>query len=324
MARSVAELTDHAVEQVVRAADGNPLLAVESARALAAGRSAPPQNLRAAVRAATGALARPARELAEALAAAGLCSCPRPSWPPCRWPTATPPRKPSWTPVCCRALAGGRFRHALLAEAVRADLGEQGHRYLQLALAIEAAAASPEQVAAEVAGHLHRAGRDDLAGRRWQRAARHARSLGAMPEAARFWAEAVRCDPKVVDLRLELAEAFGWLGQGSDFERDWQAALAQLPEERQSVAWNWRGQALRTVVCNPRVSLAAYRRAAELLPADAPQPLRVDIMLGAAWCESAALAIRPARPRCWTRWPRWPPTPMTPSWRRWPPPSSGR
>jgi ATP/maltotriose-dependent transcriptional regulator MalT len=98
----------------------------------------------------------------------------------------------------------------------------------------------------------------------------------------------VRCDPKAVDLRLELAEAFGWLGQGSDFEREWQAALAQLPEERQSVAWNWRGQALRTVVCNPRASLAAYRRAAELLPADAPQPLRVDIMLGAAWCESAA------------------------------------
>ncbi|HEY2270413.1 MAG TPA: AAA family ATPase, partial [Streptosporangiaceae bacterium] len=54
VARSVADLTDHAVEQVIRAADGNPLLAVESARALAAGRAAPPQNLRAAVRAATG------------------------------------------------------------------------------------------------------------------------------------------------------------------------------------------------------------------------------------------------------------------------------
>jgi tetratricopeptide (TPR) repeat protein len=139
-----------------------------------------------------------------------------------------------------------------------------------------------------VAGHLHRAGRDDLAGPRWQRAARHARSLGAMPEAARFWAEAVRCDPEAADLRLELAEAFGWLGQDADFEREWQTALGLLPEEQQSAAWKWRGQALRTVVCNPRASLAAYRRAAELLPADAPPPLRVDIMLGAAWCESAA------------------------------------
>ena len=73
-----------------------------------------------------------------------------------------------------------------------------------------------------------------------------------------------------------------------DFEREWQAALAQPRKERQAVAWNWRGHALLTVVCNPRASLAAYRRAAELLPADAPQPLRVDILLGAAWCESAA------------------------------------
>jgi DNA-binding SARP family transcriptional activator/tetratricopeptide (TPR) repeat protein len=288
VARSVAELTEHAVEQVVRAADGNPLLAVESARALAAGRSAPPQNLRAAVRAATGALARPARDLAEVLAAAGreLSAAELAALPLANRDAAE--EAVLDTGLVCRVGSGLRFRHALLAEAVRAGLGEKGHRYLQLALAIEAAAASPVQVAAEVAGHLHRAGRDDLAGPRWQRAARHARSLGAMPEAARFWAEAVRCDPEAVDLRLELAEAFGWLGQDSDFEREWQAALAQLPEERQSVAWNWRGQALRTVVCNPRASLAAYRRAAELLPADAPQPLRVDIMLGAAWCESAA------------------------------------
>jgi DNA-binding SARP family transcriptional activator len=288
VARSVAELTEHAVEQVVRAADGNPLLAVESARALAAGRIAPPQNLRAAVRAATGALPRPARELAEMLAAAGreLSAAELAALPLADRDAAE--EAVLDTGLVCRVGGGLRFRHALLAEAVRAGLGEQGRRYEQLALAIEAAAAAPEQVAAEVAGHLHRAGRDDLAGPRWQRAARHARSLGAMPEAAQFWAEAVRCDPDAVDLRLELAEAFGWLGQDSDFEREWQAALAQLPQERQSVAWNWRGQALRTVVCNPRASLAAYRRAAELLPADAPQPLRVEIMLGAAWCESAA------------------------------------
>ena len=192
------------------------------------------------------------------------------------------------TGLVIRVRGGLRFRHALLAEAVRADLGDQGRRYEQLALAIEAGAASPDQVAAEVAGHLHRAGRDDLAGPRWQRAARHARSLGAMPEAARFWAEAVRCDPEAADLRLELAEAFGWLGQDADFEREWQAALELFPAERQSVAWSRRGQVLRTVVCNPRASLEAYQRAAGLLPADAPPPLRVNILLGTAWCESAA------------------------------------
>jgi DNA-binding SARP family transcriptional activator/tetratricopeptide (TPR) repeat protein len=288
VARSVAELTEHAVEQVVRAADGNPLLAVESARALGAGSHAPPPNLRAAVRAATGVLPRPARDLAEVLAAAGreLSAAELAALPMAERDAAE--EAVLDTGLVCRAGGGLRFRHALLAEAVRAGLGEQGRRYEQLALAIEAAAAVPEQVAAEVAGHLHRAGRDDLAGPRWQRAARHARSLGAMPEAAQFWAEAVRCAPESVDLRLELAEAFGWLGQDANFEREWQAALAQLPEERQSAAWNRRGQVLRTVVCNPRASLAAYQQAADLLPPDAPQPLRVDIMLGAAWCESAA------------------------------------
>jgi hypothetical protein len=53
-----------------------------------------------------------------------------------------------------RMRGGLRFRHALLAEAVRADLGEQGRRYEQLALAIEAAAISPDPVAAEVGPRL--------------------------------------------------------------------------------------------------------------------------------------------------------------------------
>ena len=270
VARSVADLTDQAVDQVIRAADGNPLLAVESARALAAGRDAPPQNLRAAVRAAIGALARPARDLAEMLAAAGR-ELSAAELAAAYLNLALTDRDAAEaavldTGLVVRVRGGLRFRHALLAEAVRADLGEQGRRYEQLALAIEAAAPAPDQVAAEVAGHLHRAGRDDLAGPRWQRAARHARSLGAMPEAARFWAEAVRCDTEAADLRLELAEAFGWLGQDADFEREWHAALELLPEERQSVAWSRRGQVHRTVVYNPRASLAAYQRAAELLP----------------------------------------------------------
>jgi tetratricopeptide (TPR) repeat protein len=288
VARSVAELADDAVEQVVRTADGNPLLAVASARALAAGRSAPPQDLRAAVRAAAGALPRPARDLLEVLAAAGR-ELSAAELAALRVPDRDGAEQAALnTGLVFRSGGGLRFRHALLAEAVRADLGEQGRRYEQLALAIETAARSSGPVAAEVAGHLRRAGRDDLAGPRWQRAARYARSLGAMPEAARFWAEAVRCDPEAAALRLELAEAYGWLGRDADFEREWQAAHELLPEEKQSVAWNRRGKVLRTVVCNPRASLAAYQRARELLPADAPQQLRVEILLGAAWCESVA------------------------------------
>ncbi len=288
VARSVADLTEAAVEQVVRAADGNPLLAVASARALAAGRGAPPQDLRAAVRAAAGTLARAARDLVEVLAAAGreLSAAELAALPLADRDDAE--QAVLDTGLVFRSGGGLRFRHALLAEAVRADLGNQGRRYEQLALAIETAARSPDLVAAEVAGHLHRAGRDDLAGPRWQRAARHARSLGAMPEAARFWAEAVRCDPEAMGPRLEQAEAFGWLGQDADFEREWQAALQRLPAEGQSVAWNRRGKVLGMIMCNLRAGLAAYQQAVELLPADAPRLLRVEILLGAAWCESVA------------------------------------
>ena len=288
VARSVADLTEAAVEQVVRAADGNPLLAVASARALAAGRGAPPQDLRAAVRAAAGTLARPARDLVEVLAAAGrgLSAAELAALPLADRDDAE--QAVLDTGLVSRSGGGLQFRHALLAEAVRADLGNQGRRYEQLALAIETAARSPDLVAAEVAGHLHRAGRDDLAGPRWQRAARHARSLGAMPEAARFWAEAVRCDPEAVGPRLELAEAFGWLGQDADFEREWQAALQRLPAKEQSVVWNRRGKVLGMIMCDLRAGLAAYQQAVELLPADAPRLLRVEILLGAAWCESVA------------------------------------
>ena len=85
------------------------------------------------------------------------------------------------------------------------------------------------------------------------------------------------------------------------------------------MAWNRRGKVLGMIMCNLRAALAAYQQAVELLPADAPQLLRVEILLGAAWCESVA-GTRRAVPRCWTRQPRWSPTLMTRSWRKWPTP----
>ena len=70
MARAIGALGDDDARRVVAAAEGNPLLAVESARALAAGSSGPPPNLRTAVRAMIGALPPSGR-----------------SWPDC-WPRA--------------------------------------------------------------------------------------------------------------------------------------------------------------------------------------------------------------------------------------------
>src|SRR6478735_9341580 len=124
VARSVADLTDQAVDQVIRAADGNPLLAVESARALAAGRAAPPPNLRTAVRAATGALPRPARDLVEVLAAAGreLSAAELAAlYLDLEGDRDTAEAAALDSGLVVRAGSGLRFRHALLAEAVRGD-----------------------------------------------------------------------------------------------------------------------------------------------------------------------------------------------------------
>ena len=54
------------------------------------------------------------------------------------------------------------------------------------------------------------------------------------------------------------------------------------------MAWNRRGKVLGMIMCNLRAGLAAYQQAVELLPADAPRLLRVEILLGAASCESVA------------------------------------
>lgn len=288
--RSVAALPDQDVDRIVRAAEGSPLLAVESARAVAAGSSAPPPSLRAAVRAATGSLSAPARELVEALAAAGRELSPTeiealglPN------PPATEEQAHD-SGLLRRGRGGLRFRHALLAEAARAEIRNPERRHEQVALAIERAAGPAQsQVAAEVARHLEQAGRDDLAGPLWARAGAHARSLGALPEAARFWTQAVHHAPAALRPRLELAEALGWLGQPEAFEREWQAALEQAgsPAAR-AQAWQRRGRILRTVVCHPRQSLTAYQRAHELLGPDTETSVRAEVLIGMAWGQASA------------------------------------
>jgi tetratricopeptide (TPR) repeat protein len=284
--RSIAELPEPAVAQVVAAADGNPLLAVESARALAAGSSAPPPSLRAAVRAALGTLPDPARLLAETVAAAG-----RAITAPEVAALAGSNEAERWVldSGLIRRVGGGlAYRHALLAEAARTDLRDPEGTHLAVAHAIETAAQDGDVRAAEVARHLQQAGRDDLAAPRWQRAARHARSLGALPEAAAFWTEALRCDPDDAAARLELAEVHAWSGRTEAFEREWATALGRLAPAEQAAAWCRRGLLFRTVACNPAESFAAYHRAEALLPRGADAALRAEMLIGLAWTEASA------------------------------------
>lgn len=289
VARAVARLDEPDLTRVVATADGNPLLAVEITRTIAAGVAAVPSGLRAAVRAATRSLPADARDLVEAVAAAGRELGPAEIAALVPGDRAGAERLVMETGLVHRVRGGLRFRHALLAEAARADLRDAEGCHERVALAVESAAGADgrERLAAEVARHLSMAGREDLAGERYTRAARHARSVGALPEAAGFAAEAVRCLPADVDARLERAEILALLGDQDGFEREWSVAHDRTPPAGRALAWERRGTVLRTVLCHPAASLAAYRNAWEQLTADDPH-LRVRILVGMAWGEAAA------------------------------------
>ena len=292
VARSVADLTDDAVEQVIRAADGNPLLAVESARALAAGRAAPPPNLRAAVRAATGALAAPGagpgrgarRRRPRAVRGRARRAVPQPG-------AGRPRRRRGGRPRHRAGHPGGR-RAALPARAARrGGPGRPG-------------GAGPPLRAA---GAGHRGGRSGT-GRRWPprspatctgRAATTSpdRAGSGRPGTPGRWA---RCRRRPVlgrggALRPGRRGRCGWSwprpSAGSARTPTSSASgrrpSSSCPEERQSVAWCRRGLVLRTVVCNPGRRSPPTSGPPELLPPDAPPRLRVDVLLGTAWCESA-------------------------------------
>jgi len=287
--RSVADLADEQVREVVSAADGNPLLAVERARALAAGSTALPATLRAAVRAAIGPLAPSARDLADGLAVAGRGLSAMEIDAMALTDRAAAELAVLETGLMRRDASGLRFRHALLAEAARADLSDPLRHHHRVALAVEAAAGpTGDRVAAESARHLQQAGRDDLAGPRWRRAAQHARSLGALPEAAAFWTEASRCTPDDPEPLLQLAEVWGWLGRREDFEQTWNTAAALVPDGERSAAWCRRGHVLSAVLCHPSAALSAYQQALDLLPRDAPTTMRAEVTIRLAHVATAA------------------------------------
>ena len=261
------------------------------------------------VRAALGGVPDRARDLAEAIAAAGraLTTAEMGALPA----TADAEREVLDTGLVGRVHGGLAYRHALLAEAARAELRDPEGTHLAVAQAVEIAA-TPEHAAAcaaEVARHLQRAGRDDLAAPRWRHAADHARSLGALPEAAAFWEEATHADPADARSSLELAETHAWLGQSTEFECAWETALTRFAPEDRAAAWCRRGLWFKTVACNPTASLAAYRRADELLPPGAPAALRVQVLLGLAWNEASAGDPTHAEPLLGPGLSRWRPSP---------------
>jgi tetratricopeptide (TPR) repeat protein len=274
------------VDRVVAAAEGNALLATETARALVAGDSGPPSNLRAAVRVSAGRLSPPARHLLDLVAAAER---PLTGSELARLGDAADDAR------VAEALAGGLltrvdgrlgFRHGLLREAAYVDVADPVPLHAALAAAVDPGHS------AEVAGHWERAGRPDRAADAWVTVAAYARSVGALPEAAEALARAVASVPDRGDLWLQLEEVYALLGRREDEQQTWAVALARLPAVAHADAWCRRGEQLRSISCDPPRSWEAYheaRKAYRRIPEGSQDHrLRFRIDLGLAWNEAVA------------------------------------
>ncbi len=296
LVQEIASLPEAAVRRVVAAADGNPLLAVESARAAGRGEGGPPASLRAAVRATVARLSPGAARLTELCAVAGRqLERTEVLRLPVEHPAdAAAEGVDSGLLVAARTRVG--FRHALLREAVYADLPEPRRATLHEALADALAAGgdlgAPRR-AAEAARHLRLAGQDDRAVAFLIRAADHARAVAAVDDAARFLSEALAIRPGEPDVLLDLAEALMWLGRPEEAETLFVEAIAALRGADTLVlarAWLRHASWNRGAQCVPHEVLGSTRRVLELLEGAGEQDgsERREALAAAAWAEGVA------------------------------------
>jgi DNA-binding SARP family transcriptional activator len=285
----VATLAAPQRERVVAAADGNPLLALESARAAArggAGPPTPPASLRGLVRASLAGLDQPARRTAELAAVAGR--------PLDRVELAAlAPPEAVLAAMDCGLFrsADGRFgfRHDLLREAALADL-DDGRR----ALLHEALGSAPGGRAAEAARHLRLAGRDDLAVARLVEAAADAAQATALIEAAAYLEEAVALRPDDPQVQLQLAEMLAQLGRREDALAALDAALglldpgdfgARAHAHLRAATW------YRSSLCDPTRAGRSAQLALEALGGGRSEDVeaRAELLMIRAWSEVTTL-----------------------------------
>jgi DNA-binding SARP family transcriptional activator/tetratricopeptide (TPR) repeat protein len=296
LARHVAPLADSDLDQVVTAADGNALVAVEWARARARGQQEPPASLRGVVRAALAPLSTNARQLADFVAVAGRDL----ALPEIEALEIEAPADSAASALDSGLLttAGGRvgYRHALLREAAYHDLPELRRVTLHAVLASVLAGRGGQEAsrfAAEAARHFRLAGRGEFAAEQLVRAAAHARSVGAFTEAAAVLAEAAELAPARGDLLIELAEVEAWRGHSDASE----AAFARAVETLQSAApeevagaWARRANWNRGALCHPRLVRDSARTAIEILDSAGvlATDVRVEALAAWAWAEAVA------------------------------------
>jgi DNA-binding SARP family transcriptional activator len=270
--RLVGSLPAAERQRVIAAADGNPLLALESARAAARGDTGPPASLRGAVRAAIATLGEAARRTAELAAVAGR------DLDRAELAALADPETVLQAGDCGLFVnVDGRFgyRHALLRDAVYADLDrarrDAHHETLGRALSN----------AAESAHHLRRAGRDDLAAGRLVQAAADATRVTAIPEAAAYLREAVALDP-APSTRLELAATLALLGDRDASIAEFELALPHSARSHLRAA-RW----FHSSLCDPAGALQAARRG--LAAPGGDLDTSVELLLIRAWSEVATI-----------------------------------
>ncbi|MFI6095096.1 ATP-binding protein [Lentzea sp. NPDC051213] len=301
LARATAPLSAGQAEQVVAVASGSPLLTVELARALAGGADAA-EGLRSATRWATGRLHGPARVFVELAAVAGRDLH--------RAEIAALPGLADPAQAATEALGSGLlrerdgtigFRHALLADAVAADLSDplRSRRHDTIAAALRRARMKTPGRAAEIARHLRLAGHDELAVAHLVKAAAAARSVCALVEAADLLTEVTEIDPHDPDTFVELAEVEAWRGLLGESDAAFDRALELIaPLDRGALvsAWLRRGKWLRGGLCIPRECRRSYAAALDVLDRDpdADPDARIEALAGMAWAEAVTGGVAAA------------------------------
>ena len=296
LAREAARLSPADVERVVERADGNALLAVETARALGRGRDDVAPSLRGSVRATLGPLPDQGRRLVEIAAVAartiealelGQLALDDPE------DAATAALHSG---LMVPAGDGVAFRHALLRDAVYEEIAEPRRRGLHqrwahVLLTCEQAGAIPRP--AEVARHLRLAGAGADAVPQLVRAAANARSVGALEEAVAFVEEALGIAPDSAEIWLELAELEAWRGRRDQSDDAFRRAFALLEGGEPLALARARLQHARAnhgPICFPRVARESARTALELIELAGLEASaeRSEALAACAWCEAVA------------------------------------
>ncbi len=296
LARTAARLSEQDVMRVVERSEGNPLLVVETARALGRGEDRVASSLRGSARATLGLRAGEPRRLIELAAVAS-----RPLQPAeCDQLGFADPNE-----AAAEAIQSGLlitvgqsigFRHALLREAVYEELAEPRRRGLHRAWAGALLAderAGGRSRPAEVGRHLRLAGDDRAAVPQLVRAATDARALAALEQAVGYLDEALAIEPDQPEAWLERGELEAWRGRREQAEAAFVRAIGLLQDAQPLTlarAWLRRARAYHGPICVPRAVLDSAKRAVELLDANGrPAPLeRGEALAAWAWAEAVA------------------------------------